>query len=431
MFVESLKLQNFKGISEVKLDFDPNVNLIVGINGVGKSSVLDALRILLTSLTSRVEGLHQKTRRFNNDYIKNDKDSLLADIRLRLPNQKIADWSITRYRKGSTSEIEQSSDHESLNDFISPLRERLERERILGHYRASVPVAVYYNVHRAYKSIDDKRTLSITKVKTTPLSAYENALEATGTDFESLEKWFGYRYKWHKKSPNYEKQSVDRQLMAVQSAIKAFLPHCTDMWFDEEGSNSLHIKKNGQDFKLSQMSDGEISLIALVADIARRLAIANPSDDLVTPLDGQGMILVDEVDLHLHPGWQRELVKRFKETFPNCQFFFTTHSPQVIGHVEPKHIWLFKRDNEGVVAYRPEKSFGMDSNSILLQHLGVDEREPKTKEQLHKLTKLVDSNELDRAIELIEILFSKCGDIDELRRAKAIIRRKKLLELDE
>ncbi|MFT6909014.1 MAG: putative ATP-binding protein involved in virulence [Oleiphilaceae bacterium] len=430
MFVESLKLQNFKGISEVKLDFDPNINLIVGINGVGKSSVLDALRILLTSLTSRVEGLHQKTLRFNDDYIKNDNDSLLADIRLRLPNQKIADWSITRYRKGSTSEIEQSSDHKSLNDFISPLRERLDREKILGHYRASVPIAVYYNVHRAYKSIDDKRTLSITKVKTTPLSAYENALEATGTDFESLEKWFGYRYKWHKKSPNYEKQSVDRQLMAVQSAIKAFLPHCTDMWFDEEGSNSLHIKKNGQDFKLSQMSDGEISLIALVADIARRLAIANPGDDLVTPLDGQGMILVDEVDLHLHPGWQRELVKRFKDTFPSCQFFFTTHSPQVIGHVKPKHIWLFKRDNEEVVAYRPEKSLGMDSNSILLQHLGVDERDPDTKAELRKLTKLVDSNELDSAAELIEILFSKCGDIDELRRAKAIIRRKKLLELD-
>jgi len=431
MFVESLSLKNFKGISKVDLKFDPNINLIVGINGVGKSTVLDALRVLLTSLTSRVEGVHQKTRRFNNDYIKNDRDYLLADIRLRLPNQKIADWSITRYRKGSTSETEQSSDHESLNDFISPLRNRLEREKILGHYRASVPIAVYYNVHRAYKSIDDKRKLSITKVKTTPLSAYENALEATGTDFESLEKWFGYRYKWHKKSPNYEKESVDRQLMAVQSAIKAFLPHCTDMWFDEEGSKSLHIKKNGQDFKLSQMSDGEISLIALVADIARRLAIANPGDDLVTPLDGQGMILVDEVDLHLHPGWQRELIKRFKETFPSCQFFFTTHSPQVIGHVEPKHIWLFKRDNEEVVAYRPEKSLGMDSNSILLQHLGVDEREPDTKNELSRLFIHIEENELEQAENLINMLINKCGNIDELRRAKAIVKRKRLLELDE
>lgn len=430
MFVESLKLQNFKGISEVKLDFDPNVNLIVGINGVGKSSVLDALRILLTSLTSRVEGLHQKTRRFNNDYIKNDKDFLLADIRLRLPNQEIADWSITRYRKGSTSEVEQSSEHELLNDFVSPLRDQLKKDEILGAYRTSVPIAVFYNVHRAYKSIDDKKSLSITKVITTPLSAYENALEATGTDFESLEKWFGYRYKWHKKSPRYEKQSEDRQLKAVQSAIKAFLPHCTDMWFDEEGSNSLHIKKNGQDFKLSQMSDGEISLIALVADIARRLAIANPGDDLLSPLDGQGMILVDEVDLHLHPGWQRQLVTQFKNTFPNCQFFFTTHSPQVIGHVEPKHIWLFKRYNEEVVAYRPEKSLGMDSNSILLQHLGVDEREPQTKSELSKLFMHIDENELEQAESLINVLINKCGNIDELRRAKAIIKRKRLLELD-
>ena len=78
MFIERLKLKNFKGINEIDLEFDRNVNLIVGVNGVGKSSVLDALRILLTSLTSRIEGVHQKTRRFNNDYIKNEKDVLEA-----------------------------------------------------------------------------------------------------------------------------------------------------------------------------------------------------------------------------------------------------------------------------------------------------------------------------------------------------------------
>ncbi|MEH6710701.1 MAG: AAA family ATPase [Paraglaciecola polaris] len=431
MFIERLKLKNFKGINEIDLEFDRNVNLIVGVNGVGKSSVLDALRILLTSLTSRIEGVHQKTRRFNNDYIKNEKDVLEAVICLRLPNKKIADWSITRYRKGSTSEIEQSSNHESLNDFVNPLRERLVREKVLGTYHTSVPIVVYYNVHRAYKSVDDGRSLSITKVNTTPLSAYENALEPTGTDFESLEKWFGYRYKWHKKSTNYESQAEDRQLMAVQSAIKSFLPYCTDMWFDEEGSNSLHIKKNSQDFKLSQMSDGEISLIALVADIARRLAIANPGDVLGSPLDGQGVILVDEIELHLHPGWQRKLVKQFKDTFPKCQFFFTTHSPQVIGHVEPKHIWLFKRMGDDVVAYRPEKSLGMDSNSILEQLLGVDEREPNTKQELEKLAEYIENDILAEARVLLAKLTAKCGDIDELRRAKAIIQRKTLLGLDD
>ncbi|MGY8896464.1 MAG: AAA family ATPase [Paraglaciecola sp.] len=431
MFIERLRLKSFKGINEIDLEFDPNVNLIVGVNGVGKSTVLDALRILLTSLTSRIEGLHQKTRRFNNDYIKNEKDVLEAVIWLRLPNKNIADWSITRYRKGSTSEIEQSSDHESLNDYANPLNERLKAEERSKSYRTNVPIVVYYNVHRAYKAVDDKKSLSITKVKTTPLSAYENALEATGTDFESLEKWFGYRYKWHKKSPDYENESVDRQLMAVQSAIKSFLPQCTDMWFDEEESNSLHIKKNGQDFKLSQMSDGEISLIALVADIARRLAIANPGDVLESPLDGQGMILVDEIELHLHPGWQRKLVKQFKDTFPKCQFFFTTHSPQVIGHAEPKHIWLFKRMGDDVVAYRPEKSLGMDSNSILEQLLDVDEREPNTKQELEKLAEYIENDILAEAKVLLNILKAKCGDIDELRRAKAIIQRKTLLGLDD
>lgn len=103
----------------------------------------------------------------------------------------------------------------------------------------------------------------------------------------------------------------------------------------------------------------------------------------------------------------------------------------MIGHVEAKHIWLFKRVDSEVVAYRPEKSLGMDSNSILLQHLGVDEREPETKNELNKLFIHIEENELAQAESLINVLMNKCGNIDELRRASAIIKRKRLLGLDE
>ena len=168
----------------------------------------------------------------------------------------------------------------------------------------------------------------------------------------------------------------------------------------------------------------------MIADIARRLAIANPA--LNNPLHGEAVILIDEIDLHLHPGWQRKLIANFRRTFPNTQFIFSTHSPQMIGHVEPRNMWLFKRVNKEVVAYRPEKSLGMDSNSILLQHLGVDEREPDTKLELNRLFLLLDDiKKLNEAEKLLNRLSAKCGDIDDLRRARAIIKRKKLLEFDQ
>ena len=103
----------------------------------------------------------------------------------------------------------------------------------------------------------------------------------------------------------------------------------------------------------------------------------------------------------------------------------------MISHIEPKNMWLFKRKNSEVVAFRPEKSLGMDSNSILLQHLEVDEREPETKDDLNKLFIHIEENELEQAESLVNVLINKCGNIDELRRASAIIKRKRLLGVDE
>ncbi len=88
------------------------------------------------------------------------------------------------------------------------------------------------------------------------------------------------------------------------------------------------IDKHGETLNVSQLSQGEKSLMTLVGDIARRLAMMNPS--LASPLEGDGIVLIDEVDLHLHPKWQRSLLERLTTTFPGCQFVVTTHSPLVV-----------------------------------------------------------------------------------------------------
>lgn len=101
----------------------------------------------------------------------------------------------------------------------------------------------------------------------------------------------------------------------------------------------MEIEKDGQLLTVNQLSDGEKCLIAMVSDLARRMAIANPTGD---PLQGEGIILIDEIDLHLHPKWQRMIVPKLLEVFPNCQFIISTHSPHVLTHIQPENIFLLR-----------------------------------------------------------------------------------------
>jgi predicted ATP-binding protein involved in virulence len=115
----------------------------------------------------------------------------------------------------------------------------------------------------------------------------------------------------------------------------------------------MTITKQGQELIINQLSDGEKCLLAMVGDLARRLAIANPS--LPDPLQGSGVVLIDEIELHLHPKWQREIIPALTRTFPNCQFIVTTHSPQVISQVKPEGIYILERTDDRYRSYASRK----------------------------------------------------------------------------
>ena len=185
------------------------------------------------------------------------------------------------------------------------------------------------------------------------------------------------------------------------------------------------VDKNGETFNLEQLSDGEKNLIALVGDIARRLSIANPNSN--KPLEGDGIILIDEVDLHLHPAWQRLIIPKLTELFPNCQFFITTHSPQVLSHVKPENIFLLKNENNKLTYSEPTESYGKNSDRILEDILGVDARPKKEKEALRKIYELIQSNKIEYAKKYIEELESQIGEDSELVKARVLIKRKEII----
>jgi predicted ATP-binding protein involved in virulence len=171
-------------------------------------------------------------------------------------------------------------------------------------------------------------------------------------------------------------------LEALRDAARRFLPECEDLRAEVDDQPRMLVEKQGRTLDVRQLSDGERSMLALVLDLARRLSQANPGlDDPVR--DGAGVVLIDEIDLHLHPQWQRRVVGNLEETFPNCQFIATTHSPQVIGEVPHDKIRLIKDGN----VYSPSRSFGIDSSRVLEEVMDTKARNAGVEDKIGEITR--------------------------------------------
>lgn len=190
----------------------------------------------------------------------------------------------------------------------------------------------------------------------------------------------------------------------------------------------MTVEKLGEELSINQLSDGEKTTLAMVGDIARRLSILNPERPVEEVMHGTGVVLIDEIELHLHPQWQREILPKLAKTFPNCQFIVTTHSPQVLSHVEAESVWLLQRGADGkITAENPERSFGLDSNRVLVELLGVPERPQEAKDRISKVFGLVEAGDFVKAKAEIESAKSLIGDLRELDAALALMRRKERL----
>jgi predicted ATP-binding protein involved in virulence len=194
------------------------------------------------------------------------------------------------------------------------------------------------------------------------------------------------------------------------------------MDYQEQGHAIVVDKRNSDNYitvELSQMSSGEKAFIAVVADLSLRLMFSNSNSD--NPLYGSGVIIIDEIDLHLHPSWQQQVVRKLREIFPKVQFLITTHSAMVLSNIYSKHI-LELYDGE---IYGVQETYGQSGDTILEDSMGTI---PLLKKDFERLFELIDENKIMEAKRLIEELESKIeGKHPDIIKAKMFIQRKELL----
>ncbi len=420
MKILSLHLLNFRGIKELSVDFTERTTAFVGINGVGKSTVLDALAIALSQLIWRLMGHPQKTRPIALDDIRHGVDFARIAVTVELQGQPVS-WSIvTNRRKGGSTDPLRKSDLEALNAATASLKaewHEFERKNRADAY--SLPLAVYYHVNRA---VLDVPVQARDRVWGPVYEVYQDALSRGGADFKHFFMWFRNKEDAENEQRADSPAHRDPHLEAVRAAIEAFTTF-RDLRIRRKPQLRMTVVKNGLELNVAQLSDGERNMLALVGDLAHRLSLLNPMG--VNPNDGHGVVLIDEIDLHLHPGWQRTVVASLERTFPNCQFIITTHSPQVIGELAAESVMLLR---DGALLGHAERALGLSSSEVLEEVMEGQARNPEVAAQLKLIQQRIDDDQVHLAQGVLDALRAKVGDIPEVLQAQAAIQSLQWLE---
>lgn len=430
MHIQTLTLTHYRGARALTLDLDSRLNVLVGVNGVGKSTVLDAAALALSWVVSRIRQAGTSGRPIVEADIMNHKASASVEIVCLNQEQSVA-WRVTKGRKGygvpsHPTELTQ------LNEYT----QQIQAQIAASNQQVNLPLFVHYPVHRAVLDIPlrirERHRFGL-------LEAYDDAL-TTGADFRKFFEWFREQedlenedlvrklplFKAVPQEILFAADHQDPQLRAVRNALSRLLPEFKNLTV-RRSPLRMEVEKQGQVLTINQLSDGEKCVIAMVSDLARRIAIANPLR--TDPLTGEGVILIDEIDLHLHPKWQRRIVPRLVEVFPNCQFILSTHSPHVLTHVQPENIVLLDWSAEGITASKPAESYGKTVNRILEDLMGLETTRPEPIDAaIQRLYQLIDRGELDQAKQTIDEIKAAMGQTDpDLVKAEVLIKRKELI----
>jgi predicted ATP-binding protein involved in virulence len=450
MKLKKLTLANYRGFDQLDLNFADDVTVIAGVNGVGKSGVLKALTSALSLGLPKFTVSSESPLGLSDSDVQSGKPGLSMSVTLDLDTAKIttdlthaaplaADKvdTLTKRRddlRFATRETKKGSkEAQDINDEIRLIEIQLDQAsdistvRILPDDAATdvdelvavlkegrqQPLAVFYTTSRFLSRLPP----ALPKPrKLDAATAYDKALNQLEVSLNDFSNW--YRVV----ASDFAAATKERLFQQLEQAIQTFLPEVRDLALHDVRPPRFSVTKSGQPLFLEQLSDGERGLLALVFDLTRRLAIANPDSD--NPIsEGVALVLIDEIELHLHPKWQRDVLQRLRDTFKACQFVVTTHSPLVLGEVPARCVRFLEFVGGKVSVTVPTEAYGMDANRILQEFMGAPVRNRQVDSELKALFDLIDQERFDDARAAIATLEHKLGeDEPELTRASSLIR---------
>ncbi len=399
----NLHMKNFRGARELEISFEPDVTVIVGRNGAGKTSILDALAICTKFVRE-----HLKRPRTSGFYIQGfpqdiriDADSSLLGLKYEYEEEDPQQFP----RPSDTLQLKIESDGRISNGNV--LQHLLDESETISYW----PHLIYFYQDRGFK-FEASLSLSGNSVDVVDTENFPaRSLDDDGNAIAELEHWWDRRDAQEaRRVRDGESDYRDPQLEAIRHLI-ARIDSFSGVAFDSTASlPGLHfVKRDGTPVHVSGLSGGELSYIVLLADLARKLQVCAPDKTLDQI---PGIVLIDEVELNLHPGWQCEIVPKLTDVFRACQFIVTTHSPQVLSGVDSAKVRVIEEDvpDWSWKVTVPLSTRGRTSNYLLEGVLGARERYPPIDTLIGRFNAAIDQEDVPAATEALEKIEQEIRD---------------------
>lgn len=416
MTIERIVLKNYRCFEKITVDLHDELSVIVGGNGTGKTAILEGIAVAAGTFLTGLDDTSGKRITKKDARLKAYKLGSSDDIQSQYPVEVIAhgtfddksiDWTRSlNSENGNTLK----GDAKALLDIAKDYQERLRS----GDASLILPMIAYYGTGRLWDYHREKKS-DVFKTSTRT-NGYLDCLDGTA-NIKLMLNWF--RKKTVQKAQKAQKNTTGiDEVTDTLDVVYAAMSKCYERITGQTGVTlQYNLDTNEIDcyymadsamqmcMPLAQMSDGYKGTLSLIADIAYRMAILNPQLGDNVLWETPGIVLIDEVDLHLHPAWQHRILADLREIFPKIQFIVTTHAPAVISSVKSENLVILNQ-NETVLA--EVETYGEDVNTILTKVMGAASRVPAVAELFSKFSKLLAEKKFDEAEKILD-------EIDEQR----------------
>ncbi|MEI7695545.1 MAG: AAA family ATPase [Chlorobium sp.] len=391
MLIRKIEVKNFKGFASKTFFVNPGFTVFIGDNAKGKTSVLDALAIAAGSFLRGIDVAHDEARGINRNEIL--VKTIDGQPRPQLPSE-ISFCSVVNGKEMESIISVPKITSKARTSFVGAKNIEKEAENMLVKSRAgggiTFPVLAYHGTGRLWAEHEKKKT-EYKKQEEGVAMAYVNCLSPKSSSKEFL-SW----YKTYEDEVRKFNQDTDKLFLeAFNECVISMIPdnHWKEMAFSFKDDDlvGLFESPEGSDEKLlfNQLSDGYRNIIGMVSDIAYRCIKLNPHLGRNAIKETPGIVLIDEIDLHLHPNWQRRVVSDLKKTFPKIQFIATTHSPFIVQSLESDE--LRNLDKQDFVEFPADLPLSKVATGIMgvvnIRSDDFDVRYKKAKEQLSEIGK--------------------------------------------
>ena len=412
MFLKSINLHNFRCFSDIEVNFNNRLTVIVGDNGAGKSTILEAATIAVGTFSSAMDGLTNYGIRKSDAHYRYFDIGSNVDVQSQFPveitakgtvDEKEIVWSRTlnsaKGRCGLASAKE-----------MTVIAQRDQERMRNGDKTLKLPLISYYGTGRLWDQHRQKK--NDTFEKNNRSNGYIDSLDGAAND-KLMMKWF-QKMTLQQLQRGKEIPEFKAVRMALEQTFKSVTGYSDVSVQYNLDTNEIDViycdnDENHVRIPISQLSDGYKCTLSLIADIAYRMAILNPQYLDSVLVETEGIVLIDEVDLHLHPNWQKRILKDLMEIFPKIQFIVSTHAPEVINSVKSDSIVILKNNR---VISAVDETYGKDANTILREVMEVSSRPDSVRQLFEDFYKAIDDENWERAEEVLLILERKIGNND-------------------